>query len=531
MWHMIRTTISVIVAGRAGGKTDGISADAALFNVHEMPRGNGAIYCNTYTSILQIVLPGMIRGWKRYGYHEGVHFWVRKYAPKEYDLRKAYRYPLTAEHYIHWYNGSGIFLVSGDRSTSNGFDLDWAIVEEARLQNRDRLREFLLTIRGNDRYFGHLSSHGSVLYVTDMPQNSREKWVLDFRDQMDPEIIQGILACTMKIQKIRDKMRGKAESTKERLTREMKEIEALRTELRRKTVYFSKFTTLDNVHALGKNVIENFKRNLTDLEYQISVLAEEDIRVQNGFYSLLNKDQHVYLAENYDVIDKVAGNRIMERDCTWQTDISPHSPLYIAFDHNQVINNVVTAQIHGEYMRFVSHHHTMDKDNEYLAALVRKWCLYYRAHINKTVYYYYDNTSIAGDARGSIPFNKEIIDILREHGWVVHDIYIGQSPTHHSRHHLWTLAFLGTDERVNKVLFNEQTCEWLLKSFAGTPMKRIGAVYKKDKSNEKPDSKGRYQTDQREAVHASEAADIVFWGTQRDKVDGLPEYEGHVIAK
>lgn len=530
MFNLIGASMSVLVWGRATGKTDGPSADFLLNNVHKMPRGNQGIYCNTFTSTLTNVLPGVIRGWSRYGYIQDLHFWVRKYAPKEFKVPKAYRYPLIPEHYIQWYNGSGIYLLSGDRALANGLELDAAVIEEARLQNRDKLREFLLCIRGNDEHFGHLSNHGSLLFVTDMPQNSKEKWILDYREEMDDEDIQIILAIQIKLRELKQKLQEAAPSTIKKIQTKINYFEDHLTKIRKETVYFSTASTLQNVHALGLNPIMAYKRNLSDIEFSISVLNEEIEKIENGFYGMLDSDQHEYTAENYTYIDKLQNPELIERDCRWQNDISSLEPLHIAFDHNQVINNVVTGQPQGRQFLTLNHLHVLGENNEFLSDLCKKWCRYHAYHRNKTVFYYYDNTSVGGDASGNVPFFQEVVDILTKEGWMVRAEYIGQASSHHSRHYLWELGLMGNDQRIQVPMFNSVTCPWLLKSMKLAPVKKIGEFYKKDKSAEKPNKFGKYQVDQREAPHASEAMDTLYFATQRQKIDSGPGLTDNIYS-
>jgi hypothetical protein len=146
--HLIMAQIIVCIWGRRTGKTEGPMADFTLNNIFSMPRSNGFLSGTTYEQLLTRTLPPLIAAWERRGYYENVHFWVRKFPPADLKVPKAYRSPLKPDHYIQWYNGSGIYLVSQDRpGTINGVATQWGAADEAKFQNYDKLREEALLCR------------------------------------------------------------------------------------------------------------------------------------------------------------------------------------------------------------------------------------------------------------------------------------------------------------------------------------------------------------------------------------------------
>lgn len=504
LYYIIQTRITVAIWGRGTGKSTGPLADFSLENWSKMPRSNGALFCNTYTDILTKVLPAVMEGWQqRRGITQDIHYWVGKYAPAKLKREKAFRYPIDPRHYVHFFNGAGMFLVSGDRATSNGFNLDWAGIDEARLQKYDKVREFLLTVRGNAAHFGHLSNHGSILYTTDMPRHSKERWILDFKKEMDERVIHMILQAQKKVMDLE----AKYEKEPSRKT----ELEIVKwmgyvNELRKQTTYVSFASTLDNIHALGLDPIKNFKRQLSDLDFATSVLNKEMIGVANSFYGLLDIDQHGYTMENYSFIDDnhagiLKGKR---RDCRWHSDIDFDQPLEISCDYNASINSVVTGQQFGMEYRFPVSLYV--KRPKYLKDLAHDWCDYFEYHRCKVVTYVYDNTAIGDNAKGDLSFADEWIKILQSRGWQVNAQYIRQSPSHASRHLLWNECLSEEKPDLPMLRFNKVGAAQLLVSMQQVQTKQIGSTFKKDKSTER-ESSGVAPED---APHLSEAADILL---------------------
>jgi len=201
-FHLLWCQINVLIWGRGTGKTEGPQALFTLLNIFEMPRSNGAIIGMSYDQLLTRTLPPLIAGWERYGYIEGIHFWVKKFAPENFRVPKAYRYPRDPVHYIQWYNGSGIYLISQDRAgLSNSLSFDWLAGDEARLLDYQRLmQDTIPALRGNAAHFGHLFNHHSILFTSDMPRTTTSRWLLEYQKQMDSRRIELMLSIRLELE-------------------------------------------------------------------------------------------------------------------------------------------------------------------------------------------------------------------------------------------------------------------------------------------------------------------------------------------
>lgn len=513
--YLVTASINILIWGRGTGKSEGAISMFSLQNILAMPRGNGGLVASTYEQILTRTLPPLMSGWEKMGYERNKHYFIQSFAPEKYKWPKAFRTPVKAEHYIHWYNGHGIYLVSQDRpGSSNGLSLDWGAGDEAKFLKKNRLeQEFLLTMRGNAHHFGHLSNHGSVMFASDMPTTSSGKWLLDYEEKMDREVIEAILGVQLKLIQMREKLDGCTDSQKKRLNADIKKYLMYLNELRKGTVYFSTASTLDNIHALGIGPIKLLREMLSDLDFQTSVLNKKILQVADGFYGLLDPDTHSYHLSNYSFIDTIDIDiiRKMERDCRWDADLMGDIPLCMACDYNAKINSMVIGQQldDGQHFRFIN---TLFVKHPYrIKELVRKFCDYYRYHPTKRVKYYYDHTALQGNnASTSVTFLEEYRVELRKLGWDIEEIYIGQAPSHHSRYLFWQNTFAGDDERILKFSYNRTTCEQMEISMSQARLKLNQNGYEKDKAPERDQN-----TPPEEAAHISDAADTLWWGVNK----------------
>ncbi|MGI4870434.1 MAG: hypothetical protein ACRYFX_04560 [Janthinobacterium lividum] len=517
--HLIMAQVIVCVWGRRTGKTEGPMADFTLRNVHAMPRSNGFLVGTTYEQLLTRTLPPLVAAWAKQGYYQDVHYWIRKFPPAQLKVPKAYRTPLKADHYIQWYNGSGIYLVSQDRpGTINGVSTQWGAGDEAKFLNVNKLREeTLLTLSGCAEHFAHLSCYLSLMFCSDMPTTSRGTWLLDYEAQMDKEAVQAILL----VQQLRHQLLGELEDTtlspKKRAKHEARvaELDEYLTELRKDLVYYSEATTLDNIHALGLAPIKQFKRTLNEVVFNSSVLNKKVLKVENGFYSLLSEDSHAYDATNYDYLDRlhIDYTNPAEADSRWDSDVNPLEPLDVALDYNNAINSLVVGQERGQAYNCVNSLFVLGSDGLLLRDVVKKFCAYYKYHQNKVVNYFYDHTAVARSPTTNMSFADEVMQEFRAQSWIVVERYIGQSSSHHSRYYFWGMLFKG-DSRLPRWGYNRTRFAQAAASMQQAPVKRIGEFFKKDKASERSNS----GVPPEQATHLSEATDTLLWGRLRSRI-------------
>ncbi len=511
MFFIIQARISVLVWGRATGKSSGPNADFALNNIWNMPRSNGGILGNSYSDLLTKEMPAIVEGWEQWGIQENIHYFVGKYAPDNYKWKRPYKRPVgnVQKHFFHFWNGSGIHLLSSDHAIPNGLSLDWLEITEARFQKFAKVREAMLVVRGNKQYFPTQSCHGSILITTDMPRHSSEMWILDYEKQMDKESVETIIRIQQKLRALHDELTDLKERDVATVNAEIKKFESYLNELRKQTVYFSTASTLDNVHAIGIDAILNFQKMLSDMDFQISVLNKRIRNIKNGFYPLLSWDDHFMHCDDISYINGLGLHHDLrnagraKRTCLWDADIDPHSPLDIACDYNAAINCVSTGQDFPKEYRVLNGQYVLQP--LYIKDLAEEWCRYYAPHEHKVVRYIYNQTAIAKSAQGPVSHADEWVRILEKHEWKVERIYKVAS-THDARYLLWNTVLSGKDTRMKPIVFNAHNCQQMFISMSEAPAKQVGNQVKKDKKSEQDPN-----TPPQDATHFSEAVDELIW--------------------
>lgn len=512
---LVQAFFTICIWGRGTGKTRGVTAPWILTRVKLMPRGTSAITTTTYAKMLTNVLPELIQGWEEMGYQLGFHYTVRKLPDEDLNFKTAYRPVVDADgakHCIFWWNGHQTKLFSLDRgSLSNGESVDCMGVEEARLCNQSLLLETLRTVRGGTEHFGHLSAHGSILMVTDRPRQPHEKWVLDYARQHSEKGVKFVLSCENKLLDLCKQLADEDDTDeKKAIQKQIKAIEADLEIVRKKLVYFSEASTLDNIHVLGVDAIEQMRRTSTWLEYQIACLNRNIIKVERGFYANLSQDKHGYEAYNYDYIDSLDVGA--KPDCRWDADIDPYAPLDIAMDNNNAINCIAVGQMQEteESLEYRLLNTLWVTHPQLLKAVVDKFIAYYKYHPCQEVNLIYDNTANKSDASDDTTFADEVKGWLEAAGFIVNLIYVGQASEHHDRYEKISKMLNDNPEAVDKVFdfrYNVNTCkDWeYAASQTGILIehnKKRGTVLKKDKRSEK-----KAAIPPQESTHLTEAVD------------------------
>lgn len=500
-------------------------AQRSLDNIMKMPRTNGFLLGTTYEQLLTRTLPPLIAGWEKLGLYQDIHYTIGKFHPS--PTHKAYRVPLRADHYIQWFNGSGIYLVSQDRpGTMNGIRTQWGCGDEARLLNYARFQEEIVpTMAGHAEIYGHLSNYLSLLFCSDMPRNTKGRWLLDYEKEMDKETIEGILILQIQIIKIQERLHNISDPIQlQKLTKDIRTLEDKINTLRKGTVYFSMASTLDNIHSLGIDAIRNFIRVLNNVELQISVLNRKMMRPDMSFYALLNEDVHGYYMIDYGFIDRTHTDfKNPQKDCRWDSDIADQ-PLEIALDYNNSINCIMTGQDLGPEARFLSSMRVMHP--QLLNDVITKWDAYYKHVKVKEVVYYHDHTAKDGRrANSNTSFAQDVIKQLDSLGWIVKPVDLGQTPSHFYRYELWGKLFQGRDPRFPKFRYNRTNCSDWQTSAEQCNTISSGNEIKKDK---RPETDKNYP--QEEAPHMSDAGDTLIWGMLQKRLGNTIPYIEEMIG-
>jgi hypothetical protein len=504
--------------GRGTGKSQGRLSVRALDMAQQMPRCSFVNVANTYMQLLDRTLPPMVAHWQELGMQRDVDFWIRKFPDKKFGLKMPYIMPETPDHCVfiraNKDSVSLMRLVSQDRPASaSGMSVDGIIGDEARYLNYQKIQDELIpTNRGNDRYFKGKHLHHSTCYMSDMPNTSGSKWLIEEEKKMDNEAVALIKAIQVHLSKIarNAKIRGKfTKADLSQLAFYQKELYKLRKGL----TYYSEASTLENIGVLGLDFIKLMSRQLSPTEFNRAILNLRPDSVEEGFYPFL-ADHHFYEdAIEYSFVDGFKEDKYGKgklNDCRKDSDINRSIPLCIAPDFGGSFNCLAVGQRNNMDFNILKNFYV--KNPKRVKDLGTDFDKYYRYFYKKEVTMYFDHTHYQKNPVSEKVPKDELKAELVARGWRVYERFVGETPSYFHRHHLWNAGLAGDDYRVLKARFNKYNTEEIRNSMQNTAIKRGGKdPFAKDKALEK-----KLDADQLDAPHLSDAADILYYGANQD---------------
>lgn len=524
---LIQAAMTLLLLGRGGGKSKPL-AHRLKICMDLMPKSVGRFSAYTYLGMLDNVLPGVIQCWEE-DYHlvEGIHFWVNRWPPKELNIPRPYFAPRgDGKHLICWPNGSVAILTSMDRSIYNGSNFDWFVGDEVRISKKEKFSELLRAMRGNKSHFSWCWLHHSIMFATDMPQDPSGNWLFEYIDLQDHDVNHMIKIVAIRANQIRlalPTLKGAQLDEAETL---LEEYDKHLNTLRKRAVHVIEASSLENVHALGMDVILRMKRDSTEFEFDVAILNLKPGKVTNGFYALLDENTHGYTSMNYDYIDQL--ERVhrgeIKPNWKWYNDYNIDQPLQIGCDHNNAINWIVTGQPFYEFNKFRIQSAMYVKSPDYIKQCVEEWCKFYKDFPTNTVVYHYDATHIKSNSNGDKSEMDIVIETLRSHGWRVEKNYLSSPSFHTTRYSLWQNALKGGDEKLLNPEFNMTTCETLVKGMQQTKVIQLEGKFKKDKRTERKNKSGNYDVPPELAPHGSEACDVLFTGVNKNRYSSTKQF-------
>lgn len=486
--QLIGANTTVLVAGRRTGKTDSVAAPFMLRNMQRMPGSTGGIVVPTFKHGLTNTIPGLLAAWQRWGYREGVHYVVGRTPPKGFG--RPIRDPLNNEHCIRFANGSVAVIISQDRpGMANGLTLSWLLIDEARFIDHAKLKQETLPANGGarDRFHGCYYNH-SMLVLSDMPQTQRGSWFLNYREEMDPEVIAAIEAGVYEEWRIRSRIEELKRNGMEippYLRGHRRTLNAKINKLRSVAVYYKECSTIENLQLLGENYIRQMKRDLTPLTFQTSILCRRVGMTKDGFYSSM-KEHHKYDASDMVFLEDrfQRGDYSADFGAEADADVNPDAPICIGMDYNANINWIVAGQPDEIKGRLNVIKSFFTKFERKIPELVQDFCRYYSTHRNKRVVFYYDSTAVGSNfAVNTQDFHWVVVHEFERHGWSVDSVYLGSPMRHHEKYLLINEAFAGR-QRLTPY-FNRQNNDDLLLAIQTAGVDRGRNGFRKYKGGEK----------------------------------------------
>jgi hypothetical protein len=501
----------VIVAGRRFGKSHGIIGPRTLRNVQVMPRSSGAFVGDSYQKLLTQTLPGTFASLESLGFKRNLHYYIGTKPPKSARFQTPYINPASYDHVIAWYNGSIQYLISQDRTgTSNSMTLDYLIMDEAKDLSFDKLKSETFPANGGFKgYFGHCPWHHGLLIVSDMPTSKKGSWFLNYKEKMDPELIETIQGLVHEQWRLKSRLQ---EEDSLRVKYQLNSVNKTLRELRSIAVYYREWSSIENMLILGEKYIHQMKRDLPPMVFMTSILSKRIMKLKDGFYPGLKETVHYYTAYNNSYLDSLNYDleRARDQDCRQDADVDFNRPICIALDFNANISWLVCGQADGLKMRTLKSFYV--KYERKIRELCQDFARYYRFHNLKKVNFYYDNTALTSNyAVNDEDFAWVIVDELNKLGWQVDRQHIGNPLKHHEKYIMIDQALKGQQHLFP--LFNKHNNEALLLAMEQTGVKVGPLGFQKEKGGEKlaenEEDKLEYRTD------GTDAWDTLFIGMNR----------------
>lgn len=445
-----RQKTRVLIGGRGFGKSHvlGLSQFA---KAGAMPRSKGILASTTYSQLLTKTWPAIAASWESCGLREGVHYVMGVQPPKHF--KRALSPPKRFGNVITLMNGRTVDLLSMDRpELARGGSYDDADIDEAALLKHEHWSRIILpSIRGNRHRFAHTHWHQEVGFFTSLPWKASGYWILDYEE----------------------KAKAKPDD-----------------------YFYLEANAYDNIHILGEKGIERMREELTYLEFQIEVMNERTLKVEDAFYHAYDPEKHEYQPGYLYGEDKAGRDAV-----TGRKDVDPKSLLDLSFDFSGWFNCMTVYQERpGLEERMVDSFHV--KGDQKLSALVKNFCEAYRSHRFKYVRLWgeprgHDKNPTAGT------IYQQLVRLFAAQGWKAEIMApAGQSGKHTERNHYMGSIMMEETRGYPHLRISCDACKDVIIALRSAQTLPDG---RKDKSKEKERS-----FPQEHATHYTDTVDYYF---------------------
>lgn len=498
--------------GRGTGKTTGAEAWRTVHCAKVMPRSAGTFSSPSYRKFTDHIWPALRKGYQeKFHFVEDRDFCFLKPPPQSWRLENGqwavpYMAPGYFHHFISFPNGSGYHVISQDHGqTANALDTDWSIVEEAKLQNGERIQEELWnTLRGNKDRFGHLPEHYSRWVFSDKYTRSDSKqtrWFEEYKDQsLTAAQMKEILVLVYTISICKNK------KLRDHLTKQLHSLQ-------KQAVFYSEASAVDNLAVLGIDFIRNQSKSSTPYGLLTSIFNMEVKKVEGDlFYPLLSEYIHGYDASDNSRIDSIIersgfDSYLEGRDYRLDTDVMDDVALKVCLDFGGTFNWAVVCQLQINVIKALKNF-WVEKPKKF-PDLIREICRYYKHRLNRKIELYYDVGANKEDNRTIETDAQVVIEVFQKEGWIV----TVQTTTktyipHKLKYRFWEHCLdrkSNRDDRFPKFAYNRANClelGWSMSHAKLVKTSREQRKYEKDKRSE-----GDAKLPQWQATHLSDCID------------------------
>lgn len=513
--HLVNALLTVIQWGRGTGKSAGVVAPRIIHNAKAMPRSAGGFCAPSFRKFTDHEWPGIRKTLNgKFRLEEGRDYVFMRKPPDHWPV--PYMAPEKYKYFVTFRNGAGFHVLSFDHDqTANALDMDWCIVDEAKLLDGKRVQEEVFnTLRGNRDYFGHRPEHLSRWLLSDKYTRANSKqtaWISAYAEKAtNPKILIEIIEKALLLQECKNK-------------RLRSEVERLLFPLQKGAVFFSEADTMANIHAVGEEFIMNAINSNTPAGALASIFNMDVKRGEGSlFYPLFNEGLHTYSNNHNNRIEETIWQHGYDKyredsSCKYDKDLQRGKPLRVYVDPGGRYNWAIVAQKQGNIIRYLKNF-WVEKPRK-IKDLMEDIMDYYRLHDKKQIELYYGIDAKKENYTDERTVAQQVLEFIQRKKWDVEDKMenINTWVSHQKKYEFGMLVMdqrEDRDDRFPQIMINRDNCKELIWSISKAELKPGENKYEKDKRSERNVNLPQWQ-----ATHLSDAFD---WTA----IDYLEELEG-----
>lgn len=418
----IDTTNFVSIGGRGVAKSTVILARRSERCVRLMPGAPLAIVANTYSNLVDNIMPAVQNGWKLNGLIEGVHYIKGKRPPEEWRRRCS----VIVDDYRHVYsfwNGSVLFLGSLDNpSLLAGKSVAHLLFDETKYASDAKAARVMPILRGDAITYGRCHLYGGVTITTDMPDVTEGEydWFFRYASEMNPERIIKIVQAASELNRLNIKLlklnRAATPDVRKiaRLEKKIDYYEEGLLKLRKGQTFFMNISSFVNIDILTVDYAKRLYNGALELhEFLKSVLGmRPGVRRDARFYVLFS-DKHKYYDGTASGVAAFSSDELRFLD--------PTRPLDGGMDFGNMLSFVIGQQ-DGQYYRV--HKNFYELPPGWFRELADQFLAFFARHQCKTLNLYYDRAGNNFEKQGE-DYASKIKEAIekdatgRRTGWTV----------------------------------------------------------------------------------------------------------------
>lgn len=467
----IDTTNFVSVGGRGVAKSTVILARRSERCVRLMPGAPLAIVANTYSNLIDNIMPAVQNGWKLDGLIEGIHYIKGKRPPEEWRRRCS----VIVDDYRHVYsfwNGSVLFLGSLDNpSLLAGKSVVHLLFDETKYASDSKAARVMPILRGDAITYGRCHLYGGITITTDMPDVTEGEydWFFRYASEMNPERIIKIVQAAAELNRLQLKLlklnrAGKPDIRKiARIEKRIDYYEEGLLKLRKGQTFFMNVSSFVNIDILTVDYARRLYNGALELhEFLKSVLGmRPGVRRDARFYVLFS-DRHKYYDGTASGVAAFSSAELRHLDKT--------RPIDGGMDFGNMLSLVI-GQTDGQYYRI--HKNFYELPPGWFRELADQFLAFFAGHECKELNLYYDRAGNNFEKQGE-DYASKIKDAIekdasgRRTGWTVNLKSRKQSTIRQNAEFDFMHEFMrGENKKLPALLVDALNCPEMISSIEG----------------------------------------------------------------